>query len=268
MKKVVVKKSSIHGNGLFADESIKAGEDIIWIFRSNGHENIANPFGGKVNHSDNPNAVPDLVNDGKEVRIKSNKDIDAGDEITIHYGDWNKNLPLKYNTEDFREPNQKVKQALKAIAEVIVKDRKELIEKLDQLGISCSCSLFDATEEDLSDIVVDNLWNKSLVSWLEKKIADKNEYHNIEPVVIGAIITGVSAIVGSAVKGSQAKKQRIAEYKKLLTKEAVEARKREEEKKRIERERNNKIVIGASFAVIVIGGLIFLGLNAVKPISK
>lgn len=95
--KTVVKKSEIHGKGLFAASNIKAnvlignikgkstdqdGPHVLWIEDDKG---VA--VEGKlkyINHSQNPNAC--YYNDLTVVALK---DINSGEEITHDYGkDW------------------------------------------------------------------------------------------------------------------------------------------------------------------------------------
>ena len=93
MKKIYVKKSPIHGNGLFAKEKIKAGEiigvvkgkptdtdgpHVLWVDGIKGFEvSCQLRF---INHSDNPNAV--YYN---TLEVCALRDIGAGEEITHDY---------------------------------------------------------------------------------------------------------------------------------------------------------------------------------------
>ena len=93
MNKIYVKKSSIHGNGLFAKEKINAGELIgvvkgkptdtdgpyvLWVDGIKGFEVSCHlRF---INHSDNPNAV--YYN---TLEVCALRDIVAGEEITHDY---------------------------------------------------------------------------------------------------------------------------------------------------------------------------------------
>jgi SET domain-containing protein len=82
---LTIKKSPIHGIGLFALEDISKGTDLGRSHFVSLDEFIRTPLGGFVNHSDNPN-----------VRIKREKgtrffhlfvinDIKAGTELTAKY---------------------------------------------------------------------------------------------------------------------------------------------------------------------------------------
>lgn len=98
--RVSVKRSGIHGRGLFAEEPIEAGTYIgryegpitrrngayvLWIIEEDGN---AYGINGKnemrfVNHSDQPNA--ELHNE----EFYALRDIRPGEEITIDYGpEW------------------------------------------------------------------------------------------------------------------------------------------------------------------------------------
>ena len=96
-KKIYVKKSSIHGQGLFAKEKIKTGELIgvvkgkptdidgpyvLWIDGVKGFEvSCQLRF---INHSDNPNAV--YYN---TLEVCALRDISADEEITHNYSSDN-----------------------------------------------------------------------------------------------------------------------------------------------------------------------------------
>jgi uncharacterized protein len=92
---VTIARSSIHGNGCFATEGIGAhavigqfecrpadgnGPHVLWL--DDDPLLITNEF-RFLNHSAEPNAVVD------ELQVRALRSIDAGEEITIHYGpDW------------------------------------------------------------------------------------------------------------------------------------------------------------------------------------
>ena len=97
-ERVYVARSSIHGRGLFAARSLKAGQligiymgpiveqngdHVLWIQGDSEDEWIG--FDGRnemrfMNHSDTPNAEMDGLN------CYALADIDTGCEITIDYG--------------------------------------------------------------------------------------------------------------------------------------------------------------------------------------
>ena len=88
---VTIQKSKIHGLGLFAVAKIPAETELgISHVRddrfSNGY--IRTSLGGFFNHSTNPNC--EAIYDGDFIRIKTLKNIDSGDEITVNYTkhDW------------------------------------------------------------------------------------------------------------------------------------------------------------------------------------
>ena len=112
--KVKVKKSPIHGWGVFATEDIKASEvieicPVLFLPTRRGETNytlidysfqwpktihwtnfvVALGFGSLYNHSNNPNA--DWTNDVEEkiFIFFSTKPIKKGEEIFIYYGDEN-----------------------------------------------------------------------------------------------------------------------------------------------------------------------------------
>ena len=100
--RVIIKRSPIHGRGLFAAQPIAKGElvgryegppakrdgkYVLWIVDEEG--NPERGIKGEnemrfMNHSANPNVEWD------EEEVYALRDIAEGEEITIHYGDdWN-----------------------------------------------------------------------------------------------------------------------------------------------------------------------------------
>lgn len=101
--KLVVKKSSTHGYGVFAGKNIKKGEIIEecyiiitrggdkvledYYFDVNRRYGIFTGFGIIYNHSDHPNADYFINKKKRLVTIKADKFIRKGEEIFISYGD-------------------------------------------------------------------------------------------------------------------------------------------------------------------------------------
>jgi uncharacterized protein len=110
LPKLIVKKSGIHGKGVFASEPIKEGHKIIeytgekilgkegdrrseiddkltYIFILNDKYDIDGSVNGNdarlVNHSCDPNADTDVIND--RIWIIADRDIAVGEEITYDY---------------------------------------------------------------------------------------------------------------------------------------------------------------------------------------
>ena len=130
MKDWVVKKSRIHGSGVFAKKNIKKNKKIIqyvgekitksegdkrsekrikkfldskttgsvYIFELNKYYDIdGTPEYNKaryINHSCNPNCEVDIIDD--EIWISSIKPIKKGDELSYDYG-------YEFDKEDFRD---------------------------------------------------------------------------------------------------------------------------------------------------------------------
>jgi SET domain-containing protein len=87
---VTIKKSKIHGLGLFAKNNIpkdtKLGLTHIFI----GEEIVRTPLGGFYNHSDDPNCstyypLDDLFLVTDRLCLRTIKDIQKGEEITVKY---------------------------------------------------------------------------------------------------------------------------------------------------------------------------------------
>ena len=84
---VTIKKSAIQGLGLFATEDIPANILIGKIHVPSEKKKtdiFRTPLGGFGNHSDDPNCIKILMEDGSWW-ITTNQDIMAGEEITWSY---------------------------------------------------------------------------------------------------------------------------------------------------------------------------------------
>lgn len=101
--KIIVKKSKLHGYGVFALKTIKKGEKIEecyiiicsgkdkklenFYFDAKGKYAIFTGFGIIYNHSDDPNADYYINMKNKVVLIKAGRTIKKGEEIFISYGE-------------------------------------------------------------------------------------------------------------------------------------------------------------------------------------
>lgn len=153
-------------------------------------------------------------------------------------------------------------EVVKSIAAIIVDNRKELIEKLDEFKIACSCGLHDATEADLSDIIVENLGNEKLRMWLAMRTAEKFSKSSVEggvdPVTLALKALGdIFKATGSIVGGAQQNKAIKGQYKNLITNEALKYKAEQERAKQRERTLNTVLAAGASLALLGIGALIY-----------
>jgi len=103
--KLLVKKSSRHGYGVFAEKQFrkgelieecyiilsKGGDDVLedYYFDAKGKYALFTGFGSIYNHSDDPNADYVISNKQKLATIKAARTIRKGEEITISYGhEW------------------------------------------------------------------------------------------------------------------------------------------------------------------------------------
>ncbi|WCT11884.1 SET domain-containing protein-lysine N-methyltransferase [Mucilaginibacter jinjuensis] len=115
--KVEVRKSPVHGYGVFAKELIEAGElieecrllklgyranynhdpvlkDYVWAGRDDGEQTklhglnqyLALGLGVIYNHSDQPNTIQNLDFDTEVMTIKARQPIQKGEEIFVTYG--------------------------------------------------------------------------------------------------------------------------------------------------------------------------------------
>lgn len=88
---VTIKKSRIHGLGLFSTKDIPKESDLgITHVKDNrfSHGYIRTPLGGFLNHSRNPNCK--ATYQGDFINILTITDINSGEEITVNYlkHDW------------------------------------------------------------------------------------------------------------------------------------------------------------------------------------
>lgn len=92
---VTIKESSIEGLGLFATKKIRAGKSLGITHYVNRHDKhagiIRTPLGGFINHSETPNLIKKIrtTEDFIEIKVKTLKNIKAGEELTLKY-DWYK----------------------------------------------------------------------------------------------------------------------------------------------------------------------------------
>ncbi len=101
--KVVVKKSSINGYGVFAAQSFKKGQIIEecyiivtrggdkgledFYFDSRGKNAVVLGFGSIYNHADEPNADYTIKSKQRVAVFKALKNIRKGEEIFVSYGE-------------------------------------------------------------------------------------------------------------------------------------------------------------------------------------
>jgi SET domain-containing protein len=110
--KLIVKKSSTHGYGVFAQKTIKKGEKIEecyfllsrrgdsafedYYFDAKGKYAIFLGFGSIYNHSDDPNADYTINIKNRVTTIKAARTIRKGEEIFVSYGEeWFKSRDMK-----------------------------------------------------------------------------------------------------------------------------------------------------------------------------
>ena len=92
---LTIKKSAIHGLGIFALKDIPKNHRLGTIHIEHFDELIRTPLGGFINHSDTPNCkkvkniirVEDLLGKWSSIQyeIITTKKITQGDELTLRY---------------------------------------------------------------------------------------------------------------------------------------------------------------------------------------
>ena len=88
--RLTIKPSNIDGLGLFAVPDVKAGEvlGISHVYDERFKDRfIRTPLGGFINHSEDPNL--EAVIDGDYRYVKTIKDVEDGEELTLLYNLYN-----------------------------------------------------------------------------------------------------------------------------------------------------------------------------------
>jgi uncharacterized protein len=101
--KLIVKKSSTHGYGVFAGKQIRKGEMIEecyiiisrggdkkledYYFDAKGKNAFFTGFGSIYNHSNEPNATYSISIKKRIAKFKARRTIRKGEEILISYGE-------------------------------------------------------------------------------------------------------------------------------------------------------------------------------------
>tara|TARA_Y100001970_G_C13890402_1_gene678434 strand:- start:252 stop:575 length:324 start_codon:yes stop_codon:yes gene_type:complete len=85
---LTIKKSKLHGLGLFSTEFISSGTNLgvthhVIVSDHFGDELLRTPLGGFINHSDVPNC--ELLEAGGEYTLHTLKDIKKRKELTLKY---------------------------------------------------------------------------------------------------------------------------------------------------------------------------------------
>jgi SET domain-containing protein len=110
--KLIVKKSDIHGFGVFAGKNFRKGDiieecyfilsdcedDILmdYIFDVNGRSGLVLGYGSMYNHSEYPNADYKFNRKRKVATFVASKSIKKGQEIFVSYGDdWFSSREIK-----------------------------------------------------------------------------------------------------------------------------------------------------------------------------
>jgi SET domain-containing protein len=125
--KIIVRKSSIHGYGVFAEKSVKKGEiveecyalltrvedDILgdYYFYIRGKNGLLLGYGSIYNHSEDPNVEYNYIPKHQIMVFKANRPIKKGEELFVSYGDaW-----FKSRDSVAKPPKSKKKYAHKEL---------------------------------------------------------------------------------------------------------------------------------------------------------
>ena len=94
---LIIKKSSIEGQGLFTTKFIEKDVKLGLCHVLVDDEIIRTPLGGFINHSDKPNCIK--VKKDDRYYLKTIKDVIGGDELTVKYTFYN----IKTESEKMQE---------------------------------------------------------------------------------------------------------------------------------------------------------------------
>lgn len=83
MDGLIIKRSEIHGHGLFANKNIEANISLGTSHIMVEDELIRTPLGGFYNHSESPNCTK--VRNGRTWQLITLRELKAGEEITVNY---------------------------------------------------------------------------------------------------------------------------------------------------------------------------------------
>jgi SET domain-containing protein len=125
--KLVVKKSTMHGYGVFAEKTLKKGEMIEecyviiskggdktledYYFDAKGKYALFTGFGSIYNHSVEPNADYTIHIKNKIATLKAANTIKKGEEIFVSYGDeWFSSRGMKAKSAKPVKNNKKTKK--------------------------------------------------------------------------------------------------------------------------------------------------------------
>jgi SET domain-containing protein len=114
--KIIVRKSSLHGYGVFASKKIRKNEIIEqcymllsrggdrgledYYFDAKGKHAIFTGYGSIYNHAEDPNADYTFSMKKRIATIKANQTIQKDEEISVSYGNgWFKDRGLKVKSE-------------------------------------------------------------------------------------------------------------------------------------------------------------------------
>ena len=86
---LTIKQSNIEGVGLFATKFIKKDTSFGISHYSFNNTYIRTPLGGFYNHSNNPNCIKESRLNGNYYILKTIKDIEPDEEITVKYTFYN-----------------------------------------------------------------------------------------------------------------------------------------------------------------------------------
>lgn len=97
---LTIKKSKLHGLGLFASKAIPANHEFGITHINDKRfpdELIRTPLGGFINHSDSPRANAEFFEDGGFWKLRTVRAIKPGEEITAHYLTYDEAVLKTYN---------------------------------------------------------------------------------------------------------------------------------------------------------------------------
>jgi SET domain-containing protein len=147
--KISVKKSLIHGYGVFAEKAIKKGQiveechavitrvedDILgdYFFNIRGRNAVLTGFGWIYNHSEEPNVDYEFNFKHRIMVFKAERDIKKGEELYVSYGDdWFESRDLLPKGTAAKEKPKKKKRRKRKLVKPVARRAQRRKKKVSR----------------------------------------------------------------------------------------------------------------------------------------
>jgi SET domain-containing protein len=144
--KIRVKKSLIHGYGVFAEKAIKKGQiveechavitrvedDILgdYFFNIRGRNAVLTGFGWIYNHSEDPNVDYEFNFKHRIMVFKAERNIKKGEELYVSYGDdWFESRDTKPKDTTPKKKKRRKRKLIKPVSGRAQRRKKKVTRK-------------------------------------------------------------------------------------------------------------------------------------------